>query len=444
MTESIGKQAEERIRYQVNYDALTDLPNRYLYSDRLESAILHAKRIGKHIALMRLDLDRLKWINDTFGHRAGDIVLQETAKRLKRAIRSSDTIARIGGDEFVIILPELERSVDAETIATKIFSVFSKAVDIDGNEVFISASIGVAIFPEDGEDAETLQRNADNAMYSAKEGGRNRFHFYTSSIRVETERRIALITYLRSAIVKNELSLVYQPIVDIVTNETVSAEALLRWKHPRLGFISPVEFIPLAEESGLIKAIGNWVALSVAKDIQRWKAMGLKPISISINKSPAQFSKQLCDKSWNAIFEAHDVPLSDITLEITETIFMEKGEGYIDHLSRLKSLGVQIALDDFGTGYSSLSYLKRFPVDILKIDREFIKDITTNDSDALLVETIIILAEKMHIKVIAEGVETEEQLNILKHHNCRYVQGYYFSKPLTVNKFERYLGQYKE
>ncbi|KAF3982447.1 MAG: EAL domain-containing protein [Methylococcales symbiont of Hymedesmia sp. n. MRB-2018] len=268
-----------------------------------------------------------------------------------------------------------------------------------------------------------------------------RFHFYTPSMRVETEHRIELITYLRSAIVKNELSLVYQPVVDIVTNEAVSAEALLRWEHPRLGFISPVEFIPLAEESGLIKAIGNWVVLNVAKDIQRWKAMGLKPIAISINKSPAQFSKQLCDENWNDIFEAHDIPLSNITLEITETIFMEKGRNYIDHLSKLKSLGVQIALDDFGTGYSSLSYLKHFPVDILKIDREFIKDITTNDSDALLVESIIILAEKMNIKVIAEGVETEEQLNILKHYNCRYVQGYYFSKPLTVNKFERYLGQ---
>jgi len=435
------KENEELIRYQANYDALTDLPNRNLFQDRMENALKRANRSNTRIALMLLDLDRFKWINDTMGHKAGDLILQETARRLKQAVRSSDTVARLGGDEFLIILPELEKGGDAEIIANKIFSAFSKPIDIEGNEVFISGSIGISVYPDDGTDVDTLQKNADNAMYSAKEGGRNRFQYFTPLLQAEVERRLMLINHMRRALEREEFSVYYQPITDILFNNIISAEALIRWNQPELGFIPPGEFIPIAEESGLIKPIGDWVARRIAQDMRRWQELGLKPINISINKSPAQFSKEECDgdEEWKDIFAEYNIPLTNITVEITETVFMETGRNYIDTLEQMQAMGMLISLDDFGTGYSSLSYLKRFPVDILKIDREFINDLTTDPSDALLVETIITLAEKMQIKVIAEGVETKEQLDFLKNNNCRYVQGYYFSRPLPRSDFETYL-----
>jgi len=436
------KESEELIKYQANYDSLTDLPNRHLFGDRLQSAIKKAERSNTFVALMLLDLDRFKWINDTLGHRAGDFVLQETARRLESAVRGSDTIARLGGDEFTVILPELEKGVDAEIIAEKIFTSFLEPIIFEGNEVFISSSIGISIYPDDGEDVETLQMNADSAMYSAKDEGRNRFHFFTPLMQAEAERRLVLINYMRKALDGEEFSVYYQPVIDVVGHRVASAEALIRWNQPKLGFVSPAEFIPLAEETGLIRPIGDWVVQRVAQDMHQWQEQGVSPMHISINKSPAEFSKETCDEAWNDIFNKYKVPLSLITVEITETVFMETGRSYISTLKQMQKLGMQISLDDFGTGYSSLSYLKRFPVDILKIDREFINDLSADPSDALLVETILTLAEKMQIKVIAEGVETEDQLNFLKQNNCQYIQGYFYSKPLPRKEFEKFVREF--
>ncbi len=436
------KADEELIRYQANYDSLTELPNRTLFLDRIELAINQAKRNKKRVALMLLDLDRFKWINDTLGHKAGDLLLRDVAKRLNSVIRGSDTVARLGGDEFILILPDLEKGVYAEIVAKKIFSAFSEHVDIEGNEVIISASIGISVYPDDGSDSQSLQKNADSAMYAAKEAGRNRYHYFTPLLQAESERRFTVIHHMRMAIERDEFSLVYQPVMDITNDQIVSAEALIRWTQADLGIVSPAEFIPLAEESGLIRPIGDWVVRRVAQDMQHWQQSGLGSIHISINKSPKQFSNGTCDEDWNNVFMAHGIPLTNITVEITETVFMEKERHCVNSLADMQAMGMQISLDDFGTGYSSLSYLKRFPVDILKIDREFINDIATDPDDALLVETIITLAEKMQIKVIAEGVETEEQLRFLKRHNCRFVQGYYFSKPLPIDEFESYLLKY--
>jgi len=438
---SARKADEELIRYQANYDSLTGLPNRNLFLDRINIALKRAKRNNKQLALLMLDLDRFKWINDTLGHKNGDIILQETATRLTKSVRGSDTVARLGGDEFAIILTELTHYSDAEVIANKIFSVFKPTLMLDGHEIHISGSIGITLYPGDGDTVESLQMNADSAMYSAKEDGRNRYHYFTPKLQAKAERHLLLINYLQLAIKRNEFEVYYQPVIDQVGLQIVSAEALIRWKQPQLGFVSPAEFIPLAENSGLIRAIGDWVVVRVAENMQRWQQLGLKAINISINKSAHQFSKNSCDKDWFNIFKQHEIDISRITVEITETVFMDEGHDYVSNLADMQKQGMKISLDDFGTGYSSLSYLKRFPVDILKIDRSFIRDISTDPSDAMLVEMILSLAEKMNIKVVAEGVETKEQLTFLQQHNCNYIQGYYFSKPLPLAEFETFLSK---
>lgn len=438
---SARKADEELIRYQANYDNLTGLPNRNLFLDRINIALKQAQRNDSKLALLILDLDRFKWINDTLGHKAGDVVLQETAKRLTQSVRDSDTVARLGGDEFAIILPEVVHYSDAETTSAKIFSAFKPPLSIDNHEIHISGSIGITVFPDDGENVECLQMNADSAMYSAKEDGRNRYHYFTPKLQAKAERYLLLLNYLRQAQKKDEFEVYYQPIVDQQNQQIVSAEALIRWKQPHLGFVAPDEFIPLAENSGLIREIGDWVALRVAENMQRWQQLGLKAINVSINKSAHQFSKDSCDTDWLTTFQQHDIDVSRITVEITETVFMEKGHDYVSNLSEMQKQGMKISLDDFGTGYSSLSYLKRFPVDILKIDRSFIRDVIENPSDAMLVEMIISLADRMNISVVAEGVETREQLDYLQKHNCRYIQGYFYSKPLPLTEFETFLSK---
>ena len=436
------KQAEELIRYQANIDGLTELPNRNLFLDRLATSIRQAHRNKTRLALLLLDLDRFKWINDTLGHRAGDLLLQETAKRLQNSVRDSDTVARLGGDEFTIILPELEKSADAEIIAGKIFDSFKPPVMVEDNEVFISGSIGITVYPDDGLDVETLQKNADSAMYSAKDDGRNRFHYFTPKLQVEAERRLRLINLLRKALVNQEFSLHYQPIINIISDKVVCAEALLRWNHPEQGFIPPAEFIPLAEETGLIRQIGEWVFMEVISHIKRWKELGVFDFQISINKSASQFKVEKTDEDWLAILSEEGINPDRIIIEITESVFMVENQGALESLQLLQEQGIQISLDDFGTGFSSLSYLKRFPIDILKIDRSFIRDISDDPSDALLVETIITLADKFGIKVVAEGVETTEQLNFVRQRGCRCVQGYFFSKPLPINEFENFLKNF--
>lgn len=438
---SSRKADEELIRYQANYDSLTGLPNRNLFLDRINIALKQAQRHKNQLALLLLDLDRFKWINDTLGHKTGDIILQETAKRLIKSVRDSDTVARLGGDEFAIIMPEISHYSDTEIIANKIFSAFKAPLSLEGHEIHISGSIGITLFPDDGDNVESLQMNADSAMYYAKEDGRNRYHYFTPRLQAKAERHLLLVNYLQQALHKDEFEIYYQPIIDQFTHQIISAEALIRWYQPQLGFISPEEFIPLAENSGLIRAIGNWVVLRVAENMQRWQELGLKPINVSINKSAHQFSKNNCDKDWLTIFKQHNIDVSRITVEITESVFMEKGHDYVASLSAMQKQGMKISLDDFGTGYSSLSYLKRFPVDFLKIDRSFIHDVTKDSDDAMLVEMILSLADKMNIQVVAEGVETIEQLNFLKRNNCRYIQGYFFSTPLALDEFETFLSK---
>lgn len=438
---STRKADEELIRYQANYDNLTGLPNRNLFLDRINVALTKAQRENKQLALLMIDLDRFKWINDTLGHKAGDIMLQETAKRLKNSVRNSDTVARLGGDEFIIIASELQHHADVEMIANKIFSSFKAPLLIDNHEVFIAGSIGISIYPNDGDTVEKLLMNADSAMYSAKENGRNRFHYFTPQLQAKAERHLQIVSLLQQALDKNEFEIYYQPIIDCKQQKIVSAEALIRWYQPKHGLISPEEFIPLAEESGLIHPIGDWVVRHVALDMQRWQVAELPAINISINKSVHQFSKSTCDKDWLAIFTQHDIDIRRIIVEITESVFMETEFNYAENLANMQKQGMRISLDDFGTGYSSLSYLKRFPVDILKIDRSFISDMSKNNSDAMLVELILSLADKMNIKVIAEGVETAEQLNFLQKHHCRYIQGYYYSTPLPCHEFEDYISK---
>ena len=432
------KHYEESIKTQANYDSLTQLPNRTLFIDRLTNAIKQTKRNNGKLALMLLDLNKFKWINDTLGHHAGDILLQETAKILQSAVRSADTVARLGGDEFSIIVPELGNPINAELIVSKIFNAFKQAILIDQQEVFISGSIGISIFPDDGTEIDTLQKNADSAMYIAKTSGYNSYYFYTQALQKKTEKRLKMIEDMRSAMLNQEFTLHFQPIIDIETNKVSSAETLLRWNHPQAGYVPLNDFIPIAEETGLIREIGNWVIEEVAVNIKRWSTLGLPNLHISLNQSVTEYNSSECHVEWLDILKKKQIPPHSITFEITEKVFMEKKDHYQSSLKKLKHEGIQISLDGFGTGYSSLSYLKKFPVDVIKIDRSYINSMLEDPTNAILVETMVVLANKLGVKVIATGVENKKQLAMLNQ-KCRYVQGYYFSRPLPLSEFESYI-----
>ncbi len=432
------KAYEESIKHQASYDPLTQLPNRSLFLDRLANAIKLSKRNNSKLALMLLDLDKFKWINDNLGHHAGDILLQATAERLQTAVRNSDTVARLGGDEFSIIVPELEKATDAELIARKIFNTFKHPVLIDQQEVFISGSIGITIFPDDGNDIDRLLKNSDSAMYMAKNKGHNSYYYYTHSLQQETEKRLKLISDMHTAMHNQEFSLHYQPIMDIVTQKVTSAETLLRWNQPQSGYIPLSDFIPVAEECGLIREIGNWVVEEVASNLQRWTALGIQPIQISLNQSVAQYKLSECHIKWLEILKRKHISPHCITFEISEKIFIEEKDIYLKSIEKLKQEGIQISLDGFGTGYSSLSYLNKNSVDVIKIDRSYTHSMLDDPAHAILVETIISLANKLGIKVIATGIENQQQLSLLNR-QCRYVQGYYFSKPLPLKEFEEFI-----
>jgi len=434
------KAQQESIQFQANYDLLTELPNRTLFLDRLKSALKLTKRNNTKLALMLLDLNKFKWINDTLGHHAGDLLLQETAKKLQAAVRNSDTVARLGGDEFSIIIPDLEKTTDAELIVSKIFKAFKQPLLIDQQEIFISGSIGITIFPDDGDDINSLQKNADSAMYIAKKNGQNSYYYYTHALQRETENRLKLINDMRLAMQNQEFSLHYQPIIDLFTNKVVGAEALLRWNHEQEGYIPLNDFIPIAEESGLIREVGNWVINEVADNIQRWTDLGLPALHISLNQSIAQYSLSDCHIEWLDILKNKQIPAGSITFEIAEKLFFEQKGSHLESIKKLKQAGIQVSLDSFGTGYSSLNYLKDYPIDVLKIDRSYIHTMLNDSTNAILVETIIILAHKLGIKVIATGVENKEQLALLNQ-ECRYAQGFYFSKPLPFNEFKKYIGR---
>lgn len=428
------KQAEERLSYLASFDALTDLPNRTLFHDRLGQATARARWRKRWVAVLFLDLDRFKVINDTLGHAVGDRLLKAAAARLIDSIREGDTVARLGGDEFVLILDDLAQPQDTSKVAQKILEALSEPFHLEERELFITASIGIALWPEDGENPETLLKNADTAMYRAKEMGKNNYQLYSPALNAKASERLALENALRHALEREELLLHYQPKIDLPTGKIVGMEALVRWKHPEHGLVSPAEFIPLAEETGLIVPIGEWVLRAACAQNKAWQKVGLPPIRIAVNLSARQFHKQNLSQTIIQVLREVDLDPRYLELELTESLIMKNAEATIAMLSELDAIGVEMTVDDFGTGYSSLSYLKRFPVHTLKIDRSFVRDLSSDPDDAAIVTAIITLAHSLDLKVVAEGVETVEQLEFLRSLKCDEMQGYLFSRPLPPDE----------
>ena len=426
------RQAEE-IEHQATHDMLTGLPNRRLLRDRIDSALARGQREGKDVALLMLDLDGFKRVNDTLGHRVGDLLLIDAARRLEECIRGSDTLARLGGDEFMIVLESLNRQQDAQTVAHKILEKLQAVFPIEGAEIFVTGSVGIALFPADGSIAETLIANADTAMYQAKSGGKNCYRFFTQTMHEQVSLRLHLENDLRRAIAAQEFQLYYQPIVDLASRRIVKAEALLRWVHPERGVIPPNDFIPIAEESGLINGLGEWVINEAARQMYAWRDIASAGFRININFSAHQFHRgNPADQLRQALANSGALA-NQLTVEITESLFLDDHFGSAStQLAEMMESGIQIALDDFGTGYSSLSYLKRFPVHTLKIDRGFVSGIPDQPSSVALVDAILSLSRSFGIEVVAEGVETEAQARHLVEGGCLYGQGYLFGKPMPA------------
>jgi diguanylate cyclase (GGDEF)-like protein/PAS domain S-box-containing protein len=436
------KQAEERIHHLAQFDVLTDLPNRFLLSDRCEHALRRARREGNRLALLFLDLDRFKHINDSMGHPVGDALLQAVAIRLKGLMRDEDTVARLGGDEFVILLEQLVNSEDAALIADKLISLFRQPFRVGEQQLHISTSIGISIYPDDANEVAGLIRNADAAMYRAKESGRNTFTFYTAEMTKSAIQRVALENDLQRAVKQEALSVVYQPQVDIESQRVVGAEALVRWKHPERGMVQPLDFIPIAEDSGLIRELGMQVLQMACRQFLEWQAEGVILDRIAVNVSGKQMQGRDFIRDVRRVLGETGMEAHHLELEITESSLMEIGPNVIQTLDELRSYGVSLAIDDFGTGYSSLGYLKQLPVDRLKIDRSFVMDIPRDKNDEAIVKAVLSLGDSMQLEVIAEGVETEGQQQFLREHGCRLVQGYLFSRPMGHAEFGEYLRDF--
>jgi diguanylate cyclase (GGDEF)-like protein/PAS domain S-box-containing protein len=434
------KAAEERMVYIAQHDFLTGLPNRMMLHDRLTQAIAHAEREQRKVAVMFLDLDRFKAINDTLGHLTGDKLLQLVAGRINCVARTSDTVSRLGGDEFAIMLPYIENTDDIAMIALKLLASIAGPCVIDGNEIEVTTSIGISVFPEDGTDSESLIAHADAAMYQAKGNGRNNYQFFTREMNRRTLERILIKNKLSHALERNELFLLYQPQVDLQSGHIIGAEALVRWDNPLYGKVLPAQFIPIAEENGLIPPIGEWVLREACRQNQEWRKLGLMKITMAVNISSVQFRQKNLGETIKAILSESGLTPSGLELEITEGVVMQDAEAAILFLEDMKAMGLKLSVDDFGTGYSSLSYLKRFPIDKFKIDQSFVRDLTTDTDDAVIVSTIISMAHSLKLKVIAEGVETAEQLAFLKQQGCDEIQGYYFSQPVSAEEFRKLLS----
>ncbi|TPQ28657.1 EAL domain-containing protein [Methylomonas koyamae] len=432
------KKSEQLIWRQANFDPLTSLPNRNMFLDRLDREIKKALRHSQKVALMFLDLDRFKDVNDSLGHFMGDVLLKEAAHRLSESVRDSDSIARLGGDEFTIILGELEHTESVDRIADSILQRLAQPFSL-GNEIaYISASIGIAVFPDDGNDSEALLKNADQAMYAAKNQGRDRYQYFTAQMQLQSQKRLRLANDLHAALAKNQLLLHYQPIVDFGSGRLAKAEALLRWQHPDLGMVSPAEFIPIAEDTGSIVEIGDWVFADAVRQLKQWRELYQPQFQISVNKSPVQFRKQALEsQAWVAVLQELGLPGDSVVVEITEGALLEASDASREQLLVFRDAGIQVALDDFGTGYSSLAYLKKFDIDYIKIDQTFVRNMVAESSDMALCEAIVVMAHKLGIKVVAEGIETAEQYQLLRRIGCDYGQGYLISKPVPAEQFER-------
>ena len=434
--------AEQRIQFLAYHDALTGLPNRLLLQDRFGQAVAHADRTGTRVALMFMDLDNFKQINDALGHATGDALLKEVTTRLRECVRDTDTISRQGGDEFVVVLRDLPDDHAAVPVVAKIMARLQEPIVVEGNELSTSASMGVTLYPDDGQDFETLLKKADMAMYKAKESGRNNHQFFNEDMGHQAHDHLVLRTGLRRALDQGELTLHYQPQLCLSTHRVVGAEALLRWSHPELGPVAPDRFIPVAEESGLIVPIGEWVIREACQQASRWRAEGFPDLVVAVNLSAAQFKRGGIERTVIQALEDSGLPPPCLELELTESILIQNVEQVLATVKRLKLLGVKLSIDDFGTGYSSLSYLKRFAIDKLKIDRSFVNDLATNPDDAAIVRAIIQMARSLNLKTIAEGVETDAMVHLLRVFQCDEGQGYHFARPMPAAAFSEFLARH--
>jgi diguanylate cyclase (GGDEF)-like protein len=425
------------LRHLATHDALTDLPNRVLLDDRLEQAIAHADRDSQSFAVMMLDLDRFKIVNDSLGHHAGDAVLKEIAGRLHQVVRSIDTVSRFGGDEFVLVIGPSLPVANAAEIAERANEALRQPIRVGDVDLHVSSSIGIASYPADGRSAERLLAHADAAMYCAKHRGRNNYQCFAPGMDEQTLERTNLESELHQALRLQQLELHYQPKVDTATGDVRSAEALIRWRHPKRGLIPPAQFIPLAEECGLIHEIGAWVVREACRQCAAWQSAGVPPLRVAVNVAASQFRRgDLLDQIRGALQESQLDP-HFLEIELTESVVMTDPEGTAGILEQLSRMGVMVSVDDFGTGYSSMNYLRRFPIDKLKIDRGFLQNLITSTDDASIVRAIISLAHSLRLKVVAEGVETPEQLTFLRTLGCDQYQGYHFSPPLPASEFAR-------
>lgn len=432
VTRRENREAQKRLHFLANYDALTGLPNRVLFIDRLSHSLRLAQRSSGLVGVLYMDLDNFKDVNDSLGHNAGDALLKTVADRLTQAVRTSDTVARLSGDEFALILTNLDHREDAAVAARKIIDQLSHPLDVVEQTLQIRASVGISVFPADGTDSEELLRNADMSMYLAKQTGGSQYEFYRSEIGEKKAERLELLKALRRALEQREFVLHYQPQVELATGHIVGVEALLRWRCPERGLVSPEQFIPLAEESGLVVPLGEWVLRKACAQARIWRDTGYPPLRVAVNFSACQFRQKNLVDLVKAVLDENELPPEYLEVEITESTLMQDTATSLRTLQELRACGISISLDDFGTGYSSLSYLKRFPVDALKIDRSFVCDIPQDADDVAINSAIIAMAAKLNIRVIAEGVETLEQLDFLRSEGCALVQGYYLQRPASA------------
>ena len=427
---TLVKESQQKLDHLAHHDPLTELPNRLLFNDRLTHAILRASRDNLHLAVLFIDLDRFKNVNDTLGHHVGDELLKQVSSALVRKVRDCDTLARLGGDEFILLLENIDGQHGATVVAEKLMSVFETPFMVAGHELFLTCSIGISLFPHDGADLNVLIRNADVAMYQAKGHGRNAYRFFSQEMTGEGAEQLRLESMLRRSIDNDEMFLNYQPQVDIETGQLIGVEALVRWNHPELGLVPPVRFIPLAEDTGYISQLGKWVLHEACRQMVRWQEAGLYVPKIAVNLSVRQFERGSIVAMVSSILVETGLEPHRLQLEVTESVIMNTGDAFA-FINDLNAIGVGLAIDDFGTGYSSLAYLKQLPVQTLKIDRSFIKDISTDPNDEAIAIAIIQLGKSMNLSVIAEGVETAEQGAFLLRHGCNLAQGYFYGRPVA-------------